>query len=107
MAHVVFSPCIGTHDTACMKVCPVNCFFDVPLTELGLAPKPDKPDMSHMLIIHPDDCIDCGLCVPECPVSAITPLDDVPEEEKSYIEINKNWFDGKSNEVLDKYRINP
>ena len=107
MAHVVFSPCIGTHDTACMKVCPVNCFYDVPVADLGLQPKAEHPELDKMLIIHPDECIDCGLCVPECPVSAISPLDDVPENEKPYIDINKNFFSGKSTEDLDKLRITP
>lgn len=86
---------------------PVNCFYDVPVADLGLQPNPDKPDMLNMLIISPDECIDCGLCVPECPVSAILPLDDVPENEKQYIDINKNFFSGKSTEELDKLRITP
>ena len=60
MAHVVCSPCVGTHDTACMKVCPVNCFYDVELAELGLAPTAEKPELTKMLIISPDD-LDWGL----------------------------------------------
>jgi len=100
MAHVVTSPCIGTHDTACMKVCPVNCFYDVPLKDVGL--EGDK-----ILIINPDECIDCGLCVPECPVAAIFPSDDVPENDKKFIDINKNWFSGKDQGALDTHRIVP
>lgn len=100
MSHIVTSPCIGTHDTACMKVCPVNCFYDVPLSDLGL--EGDK-----ILIINPDECIDCGLCVPECPVAAVFPLDDVPENEKQYIDLNKNWFSGKDQAALDAARITP
>ncbi|HEY3324870.1 MAG TPA: ferredoxin family protein [Planctomycetota bacterium] len=107
MAHVVTSPCIGTHDTACMKVCPVNCFYDLELSDLGLQPLPDKPDVTKFLIISPDECIDCGLCVPECPVAAIFPLDDVPEAEKKFIDINKNWFVGKDAAALDAARITP
>ena len=49
MAHIVCSPCVGTHDTACMKVCPVNCFYDVDLTELGLSPTAEKPELTKML----------------------------------------------------------
>ena len=101
MAHVVTSPCVGTRDTACMKVCPVNCFYDVPLSELGLEGG-DK-----MLIINPDECIDCGLCVPECPVAAIFPLDDVPETDKHFNDINKNWFEGKDQAAIDAARITP
>jgi len=107
MAHTVFSPCIGTHDTACMKVCPVNCFYDVELADLGLAPKPDHPDLTKMLIINPDECIDCGLCVPECPVSAILPNDDVPDGEKQFVDLNKNWFGDKDAAALDAHRITP
>ena len=107
MAHVVFSPCIGTHDTACMKVCPVNCFYDVELSELGEEPKADKPELTKMLIINPDECIDCGLCVPECPVAAILPLDDVPEEEKRFNDKNKDWFVGKDQAVIDAARLTP
>jgi ferredoxin len=44
------------------------------------------------LFIHPDECIDCGVCQPECPVDAIFPEDDVPEEWNSYIAINKDFF---------------
>lgn len=107
MAHVVTSPCVGTHDTACMKVCPVNCFYDVDLGEVGLQAKSDKPDLNKILVISPDECIDCGLCVPECPVAAIFPLDDVPDEDKNYIDINKNWFSGKDQATLDSHRIVP
>ena len=102
MAHIVTSPCVGTKDTACMKVCPVNCFYDVPCADLGL-----DADKGNILIISPDECIDCGLCVPECPVSAVFPLDDVPEADKQYIDINKNWFAGKDQAALDAHRITP
>jgi len=91
MAHVVTSPCIGTKDTACMKVCPVNCFYDA----------------GDMLTINQDECIDCGLCVPECPVSAIFPMDETPEKDKSFIERAKGFFTGKSQEELDKLRVTP
>jgi len=91
MAHVVTSPCIGVKDTACMKVCPVNCFYDA----------------GELLVIHPDECIDCGLCVPECPVAAIFPLDDVPEKDKSFIDRNKDWFAGKDQAALDAARMVP
>jgi ferredoxin len=45
-----------------------------------------------MLFIHPDECIDCGVCQPECPVNAIYPEDDVPEEWTSYIQLNADYF---------------
>lgn len=105
MAHIVTSPCIGTRDTACMKVCPVNCFYDVPLADLGLSPTAEKPEIVNMLIIDPDECIDCMLCAPECPVAAIFKDEEVPESEQAYIDINKNWFAGKDDAAKDAARI--
>ena len=113
MTYVVTSPCVGTHDTACMKVCPVNCFFDVPLADLGVE-EPEgvdaNPELKNMLIISPDECIDCGLCVPECPVEAIFSEDDVPggpDGEEAYVEVNAKWFEGKDAEALDAARCEP
>jgi len=107
MARVVTSPCVGVRDTACMKVCPVNCFYDVGLSELGLSPKAEKPDVTKMLIINPDECIDCGQCEPECPVTAVFALEDVPEPDKKFIEINKNWFVGKDQSTIEAHKIMP
>ena len=76
MPHVITSPCIGTKDQACTEVCPVECIYDA----------------GEMLLIHPDECIDCGACVPACPVSAIYPEEDVPAEETPYIEKNRAHF---------------
>ncbi|MFN3682752.1 MAG: ferredoxin family protein [Fimbriimonadaceae bacterium] len=72
MPYVITEPCIGVKDTACKAVCPVDCIYDV----------------GEMLVINPDECIDCGLCEPECPVSAIFVDTDVPEQWKSFIERN-------------------
>ena len=73
MAFVVGSPCVGCKDTACVKVCPVDCFYEGP----------------DMLYIDPDECIDCGLCEPECPVEAIWADDELPAEQIPFIEINE------------------
>jgi NAD-dependent dihydropyrimidine dehydrogenase PreA subunit len=88
---VVTSPCIGTKDTACAKVCPMNCFYDA----------------GEMLVINPDECIDCGLCVPECPVGAIFPLADVPQNESEFITRNRDFFSGKSPDELAKLQVMP
>ena len=72
MTHVVTKPCDGCRYTDCVVVCPVECFYEG----------------ETMLYIHPDECIDCEACVPECPVDAIYHEDDVPEEWQSYIQIN-------------------
>lgn len=79
MTFVVTDSCIRCKYTDCVEVCPVDCFREGP----------------NMLVIDPDECIDCNLCVPECPVDAIYADDDVPEEKKDYIALNarlaKKW----------------
>ncbi len=88
MSHYIGSPCIGTKDTACVAVCPVDCIH----------PTKEDPGFadSEMLYIDPDVCIDCGLCVDECPVTAIWPEEEMPEEEKKYIQINTDHFKNNS-----------
>ena len=84
MAYVITEPCIGTKDTACVDVCPVDCIH----------PRKDEPDHEGVkqLFINPAECIDCGACVPVCPVTAIFALDDLPEKWKSYAERNAKYF---------------
>lgn len=72
MAFVVTEPCIKCKYTDCVSVCPVACF----------------KEGANMLVIDPDECIDCGVCVDECPVTAIFPEEEVPEKWESYIELN-------------------
>jgi NAD-dependent dihydropyrimidine dehydrogenase PreA subunit len=74
--YVITEPCINTKDRACVDVCPVDCIYE------------DE----KMLYIHPDECIDCGACEPECPVSAIFPEEDVPDDMKAYIALNREVF---------------
>ena len=73
MAFVVIDNCIKCKYTDCVEVCPVDCFREGP----------------NMLVIDPDECIDCNLCVPECPVDAIYAEDDLPEDKRSFTELNK------------------
>ena len=68
MAYVVAEPCIKCKYTDCVEVCPVNCFYEG----------------ANFLVIHPDECIDCALCVPECPVDAIFTEEDLPADQKDY-----------------------
>ncbi len=72
MAYVIAEPCIGTKDTACVDDCPVDCIH----------PRKNEDDFvtQPQLYIDPVACIDCGACVPVCPVSAIFILDDLPEK---------------------------
>ena len=90
MTHVVFSPCIGTKYTACVAVCPVDCFFDI----------------GEILIISPEECIDCGACIDECPVDAILPEDEVVgTTEEPFIAKNQVWFDEHSSEEIEAARM--
>ena len=84
MAYIITEPCIGTKDSACVDVCPVDCIH----------PRKDEPEFetAEQLFIHPDECIDCGACEPECPVTAIFPEEDVPPNLESYIQKNKDIF---------------
>lgn len=72
MAYVVTENCIKCKFTDCVDVCPVDCFHEGP----------------NFLVIDPDECIDCTLCVPECPAEAIFAEDDVPDTQRAFIALN-------------------
>ena len=72
MTYVVTESCIKCKYTDCVEVCPVDCFYEGP----------------EFLVIHPDECIDCGLCEPECPIEAIYADDELPSDQIEFIEIN-------------------
>ncbi len=84
MAYVIALPCVGVKDTACVAICPCDC----------IAPRKESPAfaLEEMLYINPIECIDCGLCVDECPVSAIFPQEDLPAEWQDFIERNAAYF---------------
>ena len=84
MTYVIAEPCLGVKDKACVEVCPVDCIYE------GVYEQDGKT--YDMLFIHPDECIDCGACEPECPVEAIFEEGDVPEQWKEFTEINANFF---------------
>jgi ferredoxin len=87
MAFVITDPCIGTKDHACVDVCPVDCIH----------PRRDEPefDQTTMLYIHPDECIDCGACVPACPVAAIyDSVEATPSHQRDLIEANSVYRSG-------------
>ncbi|MCA9771776.1 MAG: ferredoxin family protein [Myxococcales bacterium] len=95
MPFIIAEPCINVKDTACVAVCPVDCIH------------PTVDDEGHaeheMLYIDPDECIDCGACESECPVSAIFPDDSLTSEWEGYTEVNAVYFkDGK--EAAEKKR---
>ena len=72
MTHVVTDSCIKCKYTDCVDVCPVDCFKEGP----------------NMLVIDPDECIDCAVCIPECTVNAIFAEEDMPEDQKGFIALN-------------------
>lgn len=73
MAYVVGDACVRCKFTDCVEVCPVDdCFREG----------------ANFLVIDPETCIDCSLCVPECPAEAIFALDDVPDDQQEYIQLN-------------------
>jgi len=84
MTYIIAEPCVGTKDTACVEVCPVDCIH----------PTKDSADFAkyEMLYINPDECIDCGACAPECPVDAIFDEAELPEKWAQYKKINADWF---------------
>ena len=77
MTYVVTESCIKCKYTDCVEVCPVDCFYEGP----------------EFLVIHPDECIDCGLCEPECPIEAIFADDELPANQIEFVEINARLAD--------------
>src|SRR6266849_4137578 len=92
MAYIIAEPCIGVKDTACVDACPVDCIHPKKNTTYD----DGRPtfDSVPQLYIDPVECIDCGACVPVCPVSAIFALDDLPEKWKQFTEINASYVQG-------------
>jgi len=89
MAHVITQKCVGTCDSACVDVCPCDCIAGpIPIDQLRALP----PAQRGQLFIDPDDCIDCGACLAECPAAAIYLDDDVPAEHRADIARNAEFF---------------
>ena len=93
MTHVVDDKCINCKHTTCVSVCPVDCFYEG----------------ENMLVIHPDECIDCGVCEPECPIDAIVSDDDPTLKDKDkWLDVNtkysKIWPNiSKKKEPMESY----
>ena len=82
MTYVVVDNCIKCKYTDCVEVCPVDCFYEG----------------ENMLVIHPDECIDCGVCEPECPADAIKP--DTEPGMEDWVEFNRKWSEAWPNTTL-------
>ncbi len=76
MPYVIAEPCIGVKDKSCVAVCPVDCIHEG----------------EDQLFIDPSECIDCGLCEPECPVDAIFMEDELPAQWKDFISKNADFY---------------
>jgi NAD-dependent dihydropyrimidine dehydrogenase PreA subunit len=84
MAYVIAEPCISVKDTACVVCAPCDCIHPTKNeAEFATAPQ---------LFIHPDGCIDCGACLPACPVSAIFPVEDLPEKWQEFAAKNADRY---------------
>ena len=82
MTYIVNDKCIGCKHTTCVSVCRVDCFYEGPNT----------------LVINPDECIDCGVCEPECPEEAILP--DTADEAQEWIEFNAKYAERWADHVI-------
>ena len=80
MTYIITRLCRDCVDTACVAVCPVDCIYRYTGDDSATFPK--------QLYIHPDECIDCALCEPECPVDAIFSEDELPEDQQRFLELN-------------------
>ena len=85
MTHVVTESCIKCKYTDCVDVCPVDCFKEGP----------------NMLVIDPDECIDCAVCIPESPVNAIYADVDLPADQRHFVELNAE-LSGSFETITDK-----
>ncbi|HXG41651.1 MAG TPA: 4Fe-4S binding protein [Dehalococcoidia bacterium] len=79
MAYVIAEPCKGVKDASCVDVCPVDCIH--------------TSDEDDQYYINPELCIDCAACVDVCPVSAIFHEEDLPQEWRHYVDVNRRWFE--------------
>jgi NAD-dependent dihydropyrimidine dehydrogenase PreA subunit len=93
MTYIVAEPCIDQMDRSCIAVCPVDCIHET----------------ESMLVIDPEECIECGACEPECPVEAIYPADALPEKWAPFAMINAAWSEGadRVTELLSDLRRQP
>ena len=89
MPYVITEACISVKDKSCVDVCPVDCIYEG----------------ADQLYIHPDECIDCGACEPECPVEAIFPEDALPDKWEPFVKINYAYGDGMDvvNKLVQEY----
>ena len=91
VTYVIAEPCIDIKDRSCVDVCPVDCIHEA----------------ERILVIDPEECIDCGACEPECPVEAIFPEDALPDKWEPFVKINYAYGDGLDvvNTLTEQYAV--
>jgi len=91
VTYIIAEPCIDIKDLSCVDVCPVDCIHPA----------------DRILVIDPEECIDCGACEPECPVEAIFPEDALPDKWSAFVEINYAFPKGMDvvNQLTEKYAV--
>jgi ferredoxin len=89
VTYIIAEPCIDIKDRSCVDVCPVDCIHEA----------------GRILVIDPEECIDCGACEPECPVEAIFPEDALPDKWEPFVKINYAYGEGMDavNQLTDAY----
>jgi len=89
VTYIIGEACIDVKDISCQSVCPVDCIHE----------------MDRMLVIDPEECIDCGACEPECPVEAIFPEDALPEKWEPFVPINTAYNESMDvvNQLAEQY----
>ena len=89
MTYIIAEPCIDIKDKSCVDVCPVDCIHE----------------FGRMLVIDPEECIDCGACEPECPVEAIFPEDALPDKWEPFVKINYAFPEGATRDRRARRRV--
>lgn len=84
MTYVITEPCVGTLDTSCAEVCPMDCIHP--------GPGEDGLDRTTILYVDPTECIDCNACLEACPVEAPLLEADVPDSSERFVEINRAYY---------------
>jgi NAD-dependent dihydropyrimidine dehydrogenase PreA subunit len=89
VTYIIGRACIDVKDKSCQSVCPVDCIHEA----------------GRMLVIDPEECIDCGACEPECPVEAILPEDAIPDDWQPFVPINYAFEQGMEavDELVEAY----
>ena len=106
MSYVITRPCLGTMDRSCVEVCPVDCFYQIKKRTLNdkFTVGPTKDGEYGMLMIHPDQCINCGACETECPVEAIFEDTGVPSADKEFVAMAEQELGAMADDALDQIR---